>query len=247
MGSLTGKSAVITGAAKGIGKGIAIAFAREGADLLLVTRASSLDETASACKEFGVNVECVTADISESKDAKTAIDRCVEVFGKIDILVNNAGITRDGLILRMKDDEFESVIRTNLTGAFNCIRAASKPMLKKRYGRIINISSVVGQVGNAGQVNYAASKAGMIGLTKSAAKELASRSVTVNAIAPGYITTEMTEVLDDSVKDELIQSIPMNRFGEIEDVAAGALFLASDQAGYITGHTLSINGGMAMM
>ena len=247
MGSLTDKSAVITGAARGIGKGIAIAFAREGADLLLVTRSSSLDDAVAACKQFGVRVETVAADVSDSADAKKAIDKCVEIFGKIDILVNNAGITKDGLLLRMKDEDFESVIKTNLTGAFNCIRAVSKPMVKKRYGRIINISSVVGQIGNAGQVNYAASKAGMIGLTKSVARELASRSITVNAIAPGYIATEMTEVLNDSVKDELVQSIPMNRLGEIEDVAAGALFLASDQAGYITGHTLSINGGMAMV
>jgi len=246
MDRLEGRTAVITGAARGIGRGIAEAFAAEGANLFLVTRTTPLDEVIAACEKLGVTAAGHAADVSDPAQAKAAIDACVERFGGLDILVNNAGITRDGLLVRMKDDDFDQVIRVNLTGAFNCSRAAARVMMKKRYGRIINISSVVGQTGNAGQVNYAASKAGLIGMTKSMARELASRSVTVNAIAPGYIETAMTQVLTDEANQLLIQSIPLGRFGTAADVAAGAVYLASGDAGYVTGHTLAINGGMAM-
>ncbi len=246
MGRLEGKTAIITGAARGIGKGIAERFAKEGANLSLLTRSTSLDETLEICRKLGARAEGMTVDVSDPVAAKNSFDKHIETFGGIDILVNNAGITRDGLFVRMKDKDFEEVIKVNLTGSFNLMRAAARVMIKCRGGRIINITSVVGQIGNAGQANYAASKAGLIGLTKSAAKELASRSVTVNSIAPGYIVTAMTEVLTDSAKDQLLKSIPLGRFGSIEDVAAAAVFLASDEAGYITGQTLSVNGGMAM-
>lgn len=246
MGRLEGKVAVITGAARGIGRAIAEAYAKEGAALMLVTRSTPLDDTLEACRGLGAKAEGLAADVADPKEAQAAMDKAVETFGKIDILVNNAGITRDGLLLRMKDEDFASVVNVNLTGAFNCLRAASKAMLKKRYGRIINISSVVGLVGNAGQVNYASSKAGLLGMTKSAAKELAGRSITVNAIAPGYIVTDMTENLADQAKEELLKSIPLGRFGEGKEVAEGAVFLASDEAAYITGQTLTIDGGMVM-
>jgi len=246
MGRLEGKTALITGAARGIGKGIAERFAMEGANLSLLTKSTPLDETLEACHKLGVRAEGMAMDVSDPVAAKNSFDKHIETFGGIDILVNNAGITRDGLFVRMKDKDFDDVIRVNLVGAFNLMRAAARVMMKRRSGRIINITSVVGQVGNAGQANYAASKAGLTGLTKSAAKELASRSVTVNAIAPGYIVTAMTEVLTDSAKGQLLESIPLGRFGSVEDVAGAAVFLASDEAGYITGQTLSVNGGMAM-
>ncbi|VAX19710.1 3-oxoacyl-[acyl-carrier protein] reductase [hydrothermal vent metagenome] len=246
MDRLKGKTAIVTGAAKGIGQGIAEGFAGEGADLLLVTLNSSLAETVAACEAKGAKVEEVAGDVGDPDFAKTVISKAKETFGKIDILVNNAGITRDGLLLRMKDDDFDEVVRVNLKGAFNFIRAVSRIMIKQRTGKIINISSVVGQTGNPGQANYAASKAGLFGLTKSAARELASRGITVNAIAPGYIETTMTRVLPDEAKKRLIEEIPLGRIGCVDDVAKGAIYLASEEAGYVTGQTLSINGGMLM-
>ncbi len=246
MGKLDGKAAIITGSAKGIGRAIAEAFAKHGADLLLITRSTPLDRLAETCRAHGSNVECITADISDPAQALAAIETCKDVFGKVDILVNNAGIARDGLLVRMKDHDFELVLKTNLTGSFNCLRAATKIMMKQRYGRIINISSVAGQMGYVGQINYSAAKAGLIGMTKSAAKELASRSITVNAIAPGFIATDMTNAMSDRAKEEALKLIPMGRLGDVDDIAAGALFLASDDAAYVTGHTLSINGGMYM-
>ncbi len=246
MDRLKGKTAIITGAAKGIGRGIAEAFASEGASLLLVTLKSSLAGTAEVCRAKGVTVEEMAGDVGDPDFAKGVIGKAKEIFGKIDILVNNAGITRDGLLLRMKDDDFDEVVRVNLKGAFNFIRAASRVMIKQRSGRIINISSVVGQTGNPGQVNYAASKSGLLGLTKSVARELASRGITVNAISPGYIETTMTTVLPDEAKKRLIETIPLGRIGSVDDVAKGAIYLASDEAGYVTGQTLSINGGMLM-
>ncbi|MBI4829480.1 MAG: 3-oxoacyl-[acyl-carrier-protein] reductase [Nitrospinae bacterium] len=238
--------ALITGAARGIGRAIAEAFAREGADLFLVTRSTPLDEVKSVCEALGRRVVARQANVADHTGATVLVGDAVAQLGGLDILVNNAGITRDALLVRMKDADFDDVINTNLRGAFYLMREAAKVMMKKRWGRIINISSVVGEVGNAGQVNYAASKAGLIGMTKSAARELAPRQVTVNAIAPGFITTDMTEVLNDAAKAQLLQSIPLGRFGAPEVVAAGAVFLASGDAAYITGHTLAVNGGMAM-
>lgn len=246
MGKLDGKVALVTGAARGIGRAIAEAFAKEGADLFLVTRQTPLDEVKSVCEALGRKVVARQANVADHTGAAILVSDAVEQLGGLDILVNNAGITRDALLVRMKDADFDEVINTNLRGAFYLMREAAKVMMKKRSGRIINISSVVGEVGNAGQVNYAASKAGLIGMTKSAARELAPRQVTVNAIAPGFITTDMTEVLNDAAKAQLLQSIPLGRFGAPEEVAAGAVFLASAAAAYITGHTLAINGGMAM-
>jgi len=246
MGRLEGKSALITGASRGIGHAVALAFAREGANLFLVSRSTPLDETLAACRALGAKAEGRLCDVANSEDAKAAVEACVETFGQIDILVNNAGITRDGLLVRMKDDDFSEVIRVNLTGCFNMTRAAAKPMMKKRSGRIINVSSVVGVMGNAGQANYAASKAGIIGLTKSVAKELGGRGITANAVAPGFVETDMTQVLTDENRQTLIKSIPLGRFGAVGDVAGAVLFLASGDATYITGVTLFVDGGMAM-
>jgi 3-oxoacyl-[acyl-carrier protein] reductase len=246
MGRLSGKAALITGAARGIGKGIAQAFAREGADLYLISKSTPMDALVAELRALGVKAEAALADVASSADAQKAVDACVAAFGKIDILVNNAGITRDGLLVRMKDEDFAEVLRVNLTGCFNMTRAAAKPMMKARGGRIINISSVVGAMGNAGQANYAASKAGILGLTKSVARELGSRGVTVNAIAPGFIETDMTQVLTDESRQTLVKSIPLGRFGSAADVAGAALFLASGEGAYVTGVTLFVDGGMAM-
>jgi 3-oxoacyl-[acyl-carrier protein] reductase len=246
MDRLKDKTALITGASRGIGRGIVEAFAHEGAELFLVARSGSLDEAVKRCKDLGLKVEGLAGDVGDPGFAKAAVDKCVEVFGKLDILVNNAGITRDGLLVRMKEADFDEVIRVNLKGVYGFMQAASQVMMKKRSGRIINITSIVGQIGNAGQVNYAASKAGIIGMTMSAAKELASRGVTVNAIAPGFIATDMTDTLPEKVKEKLMESIPMGRFGSVSDVAAAALYLASADGEYVTGQVLSINGGMAM-
>lgn len=246
MGRLEGKAAIITGAARGIGRGIAEAFAAEGADVALVTLSSPLDDVLEACRARGARAEGFTGDVADSSFASDVVAGAIEAFGKVDILVNNAGITRDTLLMRMSEEDFDEVIRVNLKGAFNMTKAVSQKMMKQRWGRIINISSVVGQTGNAGQVNYASSKAGLIGMTKSAARELAARGITVNAVAPGFITTDMTDKLPDKIKEKLIESIPLGRFGAVEDVAAGVVYLASEEAAYVTGHTLSINGGMAM-
>ena len=246
MGRLEGKTAIITGAGRGIGRAIAEKFAEEGASLLLVTLSTPLDPLIAELKDKGCQVEGIAGDVGKAGFAKEAVSKCQELFGGVDILVNNAGVTRDGLLVRMKEDDFDEVLRVNLKGAFLMIQAVGKIMMKKRAGSIINLSSVVGITGNAGQVNYAASKAGIIGLTKSVAKELGGRNVRANSIAPGFIETDMTDALTDEMKKELVGEIALGRLGSVEEVALGALFLASDESSYITGHTLAIGGGMAM-
>jgi len=244
--SLAGKTALITGAARGIGREMAIAFAEEGADLFLTYARTPLDDTLSAVSPLGAKVETFKADVAKTAEADSAVKECVSKFGGLDILVNNAGITRDGLLMRMKESDWDDVIDTNLKGAFNMIRAATKTMIKKRAGKIINIGSVVGSMGNAGQANYAASKAGLVGLTKAVAKELASRNVQVNLIAPGYIVTDMTDQLDEKAKNAIMEGIPLKRLGSVRDVANAALFMSTPASDYITGHVLHVNGGLYM-
>jgi 3-oxoacyl-[acyl-carrier protein] reductase len=246
--TLENKTAVVTGASRGIGRAVAIKLASLGANIVLNYRSSikSVEEVLAEIKAMGGNAVAVQGDISNFAEAEKVIKAAVENFGSLDILVNNAGITKDGLLARMKEEDFDSVIETNLKGAFNCIRHATPIMMKQRRGRIINMSSVVGVAGNAGQINYAASKAGVIGMTKSAAKELASRGITVNAIAPGFIQTDMTDALSDKVKEELLSGIPLKRLGQADEVAELAAFLASESASYITGQVININGGMYM-
>ena len=246
--SLQGKCAVVTGGGRGIGRAVCLELARSGAAVLVnySGSAEAAEETAAECRALGVDAFAYKADVSDAQQAADLIDAAVKRFGRVDILVNNAGITRDGLLMRMSEEDFDAVLDTNLKGAFHCMKAVCRPMMKQRSGRIINISSVVGVRGNAGQANYAASKAGLIGLSKSAAKELASRGITVNCIAPGFIDTAMTAALPEAVKEKLLAEIPMGRFGAAEDVAAAAAFLASDAAAYITGQVLCVDGGMAM-
>lgn len=239
--------AVVTGASRGIGRSIALALAAGGArivaaDISLEGCQALVDELAKTGTE-AVAVQC---NVAVAEDAERLVNAAMEKFGKIDILVNNAGITRDGLLVRMKDEEWDAVLSVNLKGAFVCTRAASKVMTKQRYGRIINIASIVGQMGNAGQANYCASKAGLIGLTKSNARELAKRNITVNAVAPGFIATDMTEALPEKVRQELAAQIPMERLGSADDIANAVLFLASDNSAYITGQVVAVNGGMYM-
>ena len=246
--TLENKTAVVTGASRGIGRAVAIKLASLGANIVLNYRSSikSVEEVLAEIKAMGINAVAVQGDISNFAEAEKVIKAAVENFGSLDILVNNAGITKDGLLARMKEEDFDSVIETNLKGAFNCMRHATPIMMKQRRGRIINMSSVVGVAGNAGQINYAASKAGVIGMTKSAAKELASRGITVNAIAPGFIQTDMTDALSDKVKEELLSGIPLKRLGQADEVAELVAFLASESASYITGQVININGGMYM-
>ena len=244
---LKDKVAIITGASRGIGKSIALLMAKNGAKVVVSARNQELlDSLVAEIKAFGGEALAVAGDVTSTADANNLVASAVETFGQVDILVNNAGITRDGLLLRMKDEDWDAVLDINLKGAFVCTRAAAKVMTKKRYGRIINISSVVGEMGNAGQANYCASKGGMIGLTKSNAKELAKRNITVNAVTPGFIATDMTGDLADKVKEELTAQIPLGCLGEAEDVAEAVLFLASEQSKYITGQVLGVNGGMYM-
>ncbi|MCX5785399.1 MAG: 3-oxoacyl-[acyl-carrier-protein] reductase [Elusimicrobia bacterium] len=246
--ALTGKAALVTGAARGIGLEIAFTLAREGAMLALFD--ISPGETALAAQkvsaETGAKAIALSGNVALESDCAAAVDKTAEAFGRLDILVNNAGITKDNLALRMKESDFDAVISVNLKGAFLMAKAASRMMLKQRAGRIINISSVVGQMGNAGQVNYAASKAGLIGLTKSLAREFASREVLVNAVAPGFILTKMTEGLKDEAKQKLLEMIPLGRLGKPEDVARAVLFLAGKESSYITGQVISVNGGIYM-
>ena len=238
---------IVTGSSRGIGKGIALAFARQGAAVVVSGRnKENLKNVVDSVKEAGGRVLAVEADVANSADAKNLIEKTLEEFGQIDVLVNNAGITRDNLLLRLSDEDWDSVLDTNLKGAFNCIKASTKAMMKKRSGVIINITSVVGQTGNAGQVNYSASKAGMIGLTKSVAKELASRNIRVNAVAPGFIETDMTSELPEKAREELISSIPLAHLGNVENVADLVLFLSSPKAAYITGQVVNVDGGMVM-
>jgi 3-oxoacyl-[acyl-carrier protein] reductase len=244
---LSDKVAIITGASRGIGRLIAVALAAQGAKIVASARnAEALETLTAEIKALGGDALAVVADVSVEADANNLIDRAVATYGKVDILINNAGITRDGLLLRMKSDDWDAVLDTNLKGAFLCTRAAAKFMSKQRSGRIINISSVVGQMGNPGQANYCASKAGLLGLTKSVARELARRNVTVNAVTPGFIVTDMTEDMNDKAREALTEQIPLGRLGEAEDVANAVLFLASDRSSYITGQVLGVNGGMYM-
>jgi 3-oxoacyl-[acyl-carrier protein] reductase len=246
-GLLKDKVAVVTGASRGIGRAIALKLAAVGARVVLSARSqAALDDLAAEIAAAGGEALAVPTDIAQTAEVETLFETAVERFGQVDILVNNAGITRDTLLVRMKDADWDAVLETNLKGPFLCSRAAAKIMTKQRCGRIINISSVVGEMGNAGQANYCASKAGLIGLTKSMARELARRHVTVNAVTPGFIVTDMTEGLSDKVKEELLGQIPLGRFGEADDIAAAVVFLASDQAAYITGQVLGVNGGMYM-
>lgn len=245
---LDGKIAVVTGASRGIGRAIALELASRGA-FVVVNYNGSKDRAEEVKKEIeaaGGKAEVYQCNVSDFEKCQAFIQDVIKIYGRLDILVNNAGITRDGLLMKMSETDFDSVIETNLKGTFNTIRFASRQMLKQRSGRIINMSSVVGIAGNAGQANYASSKAGVIGLTKAVARELASRGITVNAIAPGFIETEMTEVLSDAVKEASVAQIPLGRFGKPEDIAKTAAFLASDNAGYITGQVIQVDGGMAI-
>lgn len=251
MQLLKGKSALITGGTAGIGKAIACLYAKNGANVVIFgtnrERAErAVQEIEAARLESTQKVLSVLVDVSKSKEVDQAIQEILTNWGKIDILVNNAGITRDNLLMKMSEEDWDQVLNTNLKSIYNTCRALTRPMMKARSGTIINISSVIGLTGNAGQVNYAASKSGMIGFTKSLAKELASRNVRANCVAPGYIETQMTEVLSPSIKEAILTKIPLGRIGNTSDIAAAALFLASDLSGYITGQVLTVDGGMVM-
>lgn len=245
---ISGKTALITGGGRGIGRAICLALAAEGANIAInyIGGSEEAEETAAECAALGVRVMTVEADVACAEAVEAMFDKVEKELGGVDILVNNAGITRDTLLVRMTDEDFDKVISVNLRGVYLCMRRAARGMMKRRFGRIISLSSVVGLRGNAGQVNYAAAKAGIIGMTKSLARELASRGVTVNALAPGYIETAMTAAIPEAAQAKMLADIPAARAGQPEDVAAAAVFLASAQAGYITGHVLNIDGGMAM-
>jgi 3-oxoacyl-[acyl-carrier protein] reductase len=243
---LTGKVAVVTGGSRGIGRSIALNLAKEGAKVVIFYAGNhgAAEETVSAITDRGTEGAAFQVDVADSEQVDHAMKQVVKQFGRVDILVNNAGITRDNLLMRIKEDDWDQVVDTNLKGVFLCCKFVIRPMMKQRGGRIINISSVVGVSGNAGQANYVAAKAGVIGLTKTMAKEFASRNITVNAIAPGFIQTDMTSVLDEKVKEATLASIPLGRFGASEEVANAVSFLASDKASYITGQTLHVDGGL---
>ena len=245
---LNGKVAVVTGASRGIGRAVAIRLASEGATVVINYNGSRerAEEVKAEIEQAGGKAESKQGNVSDYQACEEMCKEIVSELGSVDILVNNAGITRDGLLMKMSEEDYDAVLDTNLKGTFNCIRFVARQMIKQRGGRIINMSSVSGVLGNAGQANYSASKAGVIGLTKSAARELASRGITVNAIAPGFINTEMTEVLSDKVKEGAVAQIPLGKFGETEDIANAVAFLASEGARYITGQVLNVDGGMAM-
>jgi 3-oxoacyl-[acyl-carrier protein] reductase len=245
--SLSGKVALITGASQGIGRTCALRLAKEGACVVVAARnQEKLDELVNEITAAGGKAAASPLDVADEEQVKSAIKAAITLFGKIDILVNNAGITRDQLVMRMKRTDWDAVLQTNLTSAYLCIQQVIPSMLKQRWGRIINVTSVFGQMGQAGQANYSASKAGLIGLTMAIAREVGSRNITCNAVAPGFIETAMTEVLSDEFKQNAIKQIPLGRVGTTEDIAAAVAFLASDNASYITGHVLSVNGGMLM-
>ncbi len=248
MGDLTGKTVIVTGAARGIGRVIAEQLATAGASdvALCDVNADWLAETAASVESLGARAHSLSVDVSSGDAVQQTVDAVMAKTGRIDILVNNAGITKDGLMMRMSESDWDAVLDVNLKGTFLFTKAASRPMMKARSGAIVNIASIIGLIGNAGQCNYAASKAGVIALTKSSAKELAARSIRVNAVAPGFITSKMTEVLADEVKAKMLEQIPMARFGEPSDVAKAVLFLVTDASSYITGQVLSVNGGMFM-
>ena len=242
-----GKIAVVTGASRGIGRSISLALAAAGAKIVAMDMdQAATDAVVAELKAAGAEAIAVVGNVTLAADADRMIDAAMEAYGRVDILVNNAGITRDGIFLRMKDEDWDAVLTVNLKGAFLCSRAASKVMTKQRYGRIINIASIVGLMGNAGQANYCASKAGLIGLTKSNARELSKRNITVNAVAPGFIATAMTDALSEKVRADLMAQIPLERLGTADDIANAVLFLAAEASGYITGQVLSVNGGMYM-
>ena len=245
---LQGKIALVTGGSRGIGRAICIELAQRGANVAInfAGNEAAAQETAAACTALGVQAMTIRADVAKEDETQAMVKTVLDTFGRIDILVNNAGITRDNLTLRMTEEEFDAVLDTNLKGAFHCCKAVYRPMMRQRSGRIINLSSVVGLRGNPGQVNYSASKAGLIGLTKSLAKELASRKITVNAVAPGFIDTDMTAALSEQARESLSQTIPMATLGQPEDVAAAVAFFAGDAAAYITGQVLCVDGGMAV-
>ena len=243
-----GRVAVVTGGTRGIGRTIALRLAGEGANVAVSYRSNdeAAEETAASVRAEGVKCAVFKGDVASPADVQALFKGVSDVFGRLDILVNNAGITRDNLMMRMKEDEFDEVLRTNLGGTYLCTRAALRPMIRARWGRIVNVSSVVGLVGNAGQANYAASKAGIIGFTKSVAREVAQRGITANTVAPGYVETELTGSLPEEVKDQIRNQVPMGRFGEAVEVAEVVAFLAGEGAGYVTGQTIAVDGGMTM-
>lgn len=245
---LDGKVALVTGASRGIGRAIALRLAKEGAAVAInyAGNATAAEEVRGLIEAEGGRAITIQANVADASAVEAMIQQVTEAFGTIDILVNNAGITKDGLLMRMKEEDWDAVINTNLKGIFHCTKAVTKLMMKKRSGRIVNMASVVGLMGNAGQANYAAAKAGVIGFSKSVARELASRGITVNMVAPGFINTDMTAVLPDKVKEAMVEDIPLGRMGEAENVADAVLFLVSDQASYITGQVVNVDGGMVM-
>lgn len=242
------QTAIVTGGSRGIGRAVAVRLAKDGMNLVINYRGNSAaaEETERLCRELGAEVLLVQGDVSRAEDCEKLAAQAKEAFGRVDVLVNNAGITRDGLLARMTEEEFRAVLDVNLVGPWNMMKAVNRIMMKQRYGRIVNLSSVTGLMGNMGQTNYAAAKAGILGMTKSYAREVASRGITVNAVAPGFIDTDMTEAMPEGAKDKIITGIPMGRTGKPEDVAEAVAFLASEQAGYITGEVLRVDGGMAM-
>ncbi|AOZ87312.1 3-oxoacyl-[acyl-carrier-protein] reductase [Bacillus xiamenensis] len=245
---LTNQTAVVTGASRGIGRSIAIDLAKNGANVVVnySGNEAKANEVVDEIKALGQQAFAVKADVSNAEEVQALMKQAIDTFGSIDILVNNAGITKDNLLMRMKENEWDDVININLKGVFNCTKAVTRQMMKQRSGRIINVASVVGVCGNPGQANYVAAKAGVIGLTKTTAKELASRHITVNAVAPGFISTDMTDKLDDNVQADMLKQIPLARFGAPEDISNVVVFLASEGAGYITGQTIQVDGGMVM-
>ncbi|PRS66062.1 3-oxoacyl-[acyl-carrier-protein] reductase [Bacillus pumilus] len=245
---LTNKTAVVTGASRGIGRSIAIDLAKNGANVVVnySGNEAKANEVVDEIKALGQQAFAVKADVSNAEEVQSLMEQAIDTFGSIDILVNNAGITKDNLLMRMKENEWDDVININLKGVFNCTKAVTRQMMKQRSGRIINLASVVGVCGNPGQANYVAAKAGVIGLTKTTAKELATRHITVNAVAPGFISTDMTDKLDENVQTEMLKQIPLARFGAPEDISNVVVFLASEGAGYITGQTIQVDGGMVM-
>ena len=249
MIDLTGKSAVVTGGSRGIGRAIAVRLATQGADVAFSFRGNeeAANETARAIEALGRRALAHRGDVTDSSAANALIAAALEAFGRIDILVNSAGITRDDLLMRMTDQAWQDVLQTNLSGAFYATRAVLRPMLRARKGRIVNISSVAGQAGNAGQANYSAAKAGLIGLTKATAREVASRGITCNAVAPGFVLTEMTRVLPESIQEGIRSATPMGRFGTAEEIADVVVFLCSDEAAYVTGQVVGVDGGLVMM
>lgn len=242
------QTAIVTGGSRGIGRAVAVRLAKGGMNLVINYRGNSAaaEETERLCRELGAEVLLVQGDVSRAEDCEKLAAQAKEVFGRVDVLVNNAGITRDGLLARMTEEDFRAVLDVNLVGPWNMMKAVNRIMMKQRYGRIVNLSSVTGLMGNMGQTNYAAAKAGIVGMTKSYAREVAGRGITVNAVAPGFIDTDMTEAMPEGAKDKIITGIPMGRTGKPEDVAEAVAFLASEQAGYITGEVLRVDGGMAM-